>query len=353
MFQPLIQVAIFSFEVLSPGVKSIDAALPDCEKHSNAEIEVYDSGRFVAMSGKHIEGTPTGITDAQEFTDELAGEYATVPEGTPDELTREPEKSREELADVNTTEDIQDVFDAIQHTGPRDIRLRSPVTHERGNSKSRDPTWRESESGTGLAEVDSGWIERKGMHGLGALQVVALEERMISRPDEYPSEETFWEAVDALREEGRTFPNTLDPRTAMSPSQHFHSHNSTPSIPTLAGGPPRSEGSHGQRRTNFEARSVGRSGTRCATRGMSCLTHQLEAANRSPLPPLCGPSWTSLRTRLLSSSPRLARPAIRRLQFHQACVDHGIVLDIHRVHREPDQTDEPATTEVDDSERDD
>lgn len=202
---------------LPDGVKAIDADLPASEAFPHAGIEVYDSGRFVAMTGEHFAETPRETADAQGVIDTLADEFATVPEGTPEAMLSEPEKSREQLASVETTDEIQDIFDAIQHTGPRDVRLRSPVTHERGDgSRDRDPTWRESKSGTGLAEVDGGWIERKGLHGLDALQVVALEERIITGPEEYPEGERFWRAVDALRERGAHIPEYEGPERGES-----------------------------------------------------------------------------------------------------------------------------------------
>jgi len=201
-------VHIFARGELPDGVKAIDADLPDVPGFRDAEIEVYDSARFSAMTGDHIDGTPRNTTDCQPLIDDLADEYATVAEGMPDEMVCEPEKPRHEIADLETTTDIQDVFDAIQHTTPRDIRLRSTVTHERGDGTlDMDPSWASSKSGTRLAQVDEMWVYRKGMHGLDALQVVALEERIITRPDEYPTGEEFWNAVDALRERGAHIPN--------------------------------------------------------------------------------------------------------------------------------------------------
>ena len=200
-------VHIFCRASLPDGVKAITAELPDVEGFSDAEIEVYDSARFSAMTGNHLTGTPSEVTACQEFVDELADEFATVAEETPEELLREPEKTKSELSDVETTSDIQDMFDAIQHTGPRDIRLRSAVTHERGNgSRSLDPSWANSASGTRLAQVGDGWVYRKGMYGLDALQVVALEERITTDESAYPTGEDFWEAVDALRDRGAHVP---------------------------------------------------------------------------------------------------------------------------------------------------
>jgi hypothetical protein len=207
-------VHILARGALPEGVPAIDGPLPsDPEGQlTEAEIEVYDSGRYVAMTGDHLAATPTEVRDAQAFVDHLADEFATVAEGTPDEAIREPEKTREEVRNVETTSRMQDVYDAIEHTNPRDIRLRSPVTNERASGvTSRDPAWRDSKSGTGLAELDGGWIERKGNHGLDALQVVALEDGIISRPDEYPSGEDFRKAVDALRDRGAHIPEHENP----------------------------------------------------------------------------------------------------------------------------------------------
>ncbi len=197
------------------GVKTITDTLPADTAFPDAEIEVYDSARYVAMSGDHIQDTPQAVTDCQALLEDLVDEYATVVEGTPDELVGEPTASKEEVAAIDTTDDIQAVFDAIQHTRPSDIRLQSPVTEERSDgSKSLDPSWTTSESGTRLAQVDDRWIYRDGMIGLDALQVVALEEGLITDERTYPSGETFWEAVDALRDRGAHIPEYESARDA-------------------------------------------------------------------------------------------------------------------------------------------
>lgn len=198
---------IIAIGSLPDGVKSIDAELPHDGEFPDASIEVYDGKRFVAMTGRHIVGTPEEPREAQALIEELADEYATVPEAKPDAMVIEPAKTRDEIADVETTEDRQDVYDAIEHTRPHDIRLRSTVTEERSDgSKSLDPHWENSDSGARLAQIDDGWVYRKGMRGLDALQVVALEDRIIHSVDDYPSGEDFGKAVDALRERGAHIP---------------------------------------------------------------------------------------------------------------------------------------------------
>ncbi len=91
---------------LPEDVKSIDAALPTHEDFPDAGIEVYDAGRYMAMTGAHIARTPVETRRAQEFLDDLVAAYATGPEGTPEELTCEPVRSREAIVDVETTGDI-------------------------------------------------------------------------------------------------------------------------------------------------------------------------------------------------------------------------------------------------------
>lgn len=50
------------------------------------------------------------------------------------------------------------------------------------------------------------WIYREGMIALGALQLVALEEGLITDERTYPEGETFWEALTALRDRGADIP---------------------------------------------------------------------------------------------------------------------------------------------------
>ncbi|SEP23224.1 hypothetical protein SAMN04487948_12438 [Halogranum amylolyticum] len=206
---------------LPEGVKSltIDLSSPDWP---DAELEIYPGRRYTTVTGDHIPGTATATRDIHGIVEEiiatrpgvLDAARASTPEGRPEELTSEPEMSKDDLADIETTAEMQDVFDAIQHTGPSDITLRSTVTHERcDDSKDLDPSWAQSTSGTRLAQVGDGWVYRKGMHGLDALQVVALEERILTSVTEYPSGEDFWDAVDALRDRGAHIPE-FEPESA-------------------------------------------------------------------------------------------------------------------------------------------
>jgi len=155
--------------------------------NSDQSLEVYDRNRFVAMTGDHLEPTPTTATAVEGLLSDLENEFTTVHSSTPDRATPEPRRSREQLESIETTNDIRDVFDAIRQTTPSDISMRSTQTKAHGDGTySYDPSWVHSESGTRLGVTDDGWIYRKGMIALDALQIVALEEGLLSDERSYP-----------------------------------------------------------------------------------------------------------------------------------------------------------------------
>jgi len=195
---------IFVRGSLPEGTKSLTGPL---DHAGDQTVEVYDRNRFVAMTGDHLDWTPTQLQSSADLLSRLEEEFATVSSSTPDRATVEPQRSRDELRDIETTSDIQDVFDAINQTLPSDIRMLSTKTKEHGDGTySYDPSWVHSESGTRLGVLDDIWIYRKGMIALNALQVVALEEGIITDERAYPEGEAFWDAVEALRDRGAHIP---------------------------------------------------------------------------------------------------------------------------------------------------
>jgi putative DNA primase/helicase len=197
----------------------------DDREHEGVEFLTH---KFVAFTGDQLRGSGSTVCDADptEFLrksyEAIRGEPPKVEQhagGSDHTVTHTPS----EVADIETTDDMDVIIDAVEHTTPRDIRIRSPVTQEYSGGKdinyARDPSWTQSKSGTRIAEFDDGFVNRDGMLGLDCLQLVALEERIISRPDEYPEGERFLEAVDALRDRGADIPEyeesqTTEPRTA-------------------------------------------------------------------------------------------------------------------------------------------
>jgi len=204
---------------LPERVKTISDDLPEHDAFPEASIEVYESARFITMTGTHIAGTPAETHSRLSFLDGLVEDYATVSAATPDEVAFEPKTSREDLEDVDTTSDMQDVFDAIQQVRPGTISLRSTVTEDRADgTKSLNPSWANSSSGTRLAQLEEGWVYRDGLIGLDALQVVALEEGIITDERDYPSGQDFWDAVDELRSRGAHIPEYEEDKSEAGPS---------------------------------------------------------------------------------------------------------------------------------------
>jgi len=201
-------IHIFLEGKLPDNVSTIQQELEENAAFPKAEIEVYDKDRLVAMTGDHVEDTPETVESNSNLVDEIVEEFHTEEEESVHDVEKpqKPAISRDEIRDVETTTHYKDVFDAVKLTDPSDIRLDSPVTEERSDAISRDPTWADSTSGTRLAELEDGWVYRAGMVGLDALQVVALEEGIIHDVSDYPSGEDFWDAVDELRRRGAHIP---------------------------------------------------------------------------------------------------------------------------------------------------
>lgn len=196
---------IFVQGELTDGIKSLTGPLDD--NGDAGSLEVYDCSRFVAITGDHIDGTPEGVAEATPLLRDLETRYGSISSTTPDSAVTPPKRSRAELRDIGTTSEIQDVFDAISQTRPSDITLQSTQAREHSDGTfSYDPSWANSKSGTRLGVLDDVFIYRKGMIALNALQVVALEEGIITDERDYPEGEAFWEAVSALRNRGAHIP---------------------------------------------------------------------------------------------------------------------------------------------------
>jgi len=199
----------FGWGSIPDGVKpSFTRELDDWNHADDAggepELEVYGSARFVALTGEHITETPVSAGALGEMGHDLYNRYGSEIKPAQEHEPSTPSGIIDEM-DATASHDV--IFDAIAQTDPRDIRIRSTVTEERADGvKSLDPSWESSESGTRLAMFDDHFLYRKGNHRLDCLQLVALEERIISSPSTYPQGEDFFDAVDALRDRGARIP---------------------------------------------------------------------------------------------------------------------------------------------------
>lgn len=152
------------------------------------------------------------MTDTIDHTQQKYGKdrlvtLATRPETIPDAFVGDPVKSRAESTTVSATNTLQDFADAISHTNPTDIDLRSPVMDESEDGLIvREPSWTGDESDAQLLELDHEWIYTEGLVRLDALQVVALEEGIIDEVTTYPTGTDFHPAIKVLRNRGASIP---------------------------------------------------------------------------------------------------------------------------------------------------
>lgn len=193
---------------LPDGVRTIQGELPEHPDFPGAEIEVYDGKRFCAMTGYWLTETPREVNDVDSLIDELAEEFTTTDDSEPSLRQTDPiDIDNAEFTETETTDNFEELLDAINSVRPKDIRLRSPETGEQSDgSVSRDPSFANSESGTRIGEFGDGWVYRDGMKPLDALQIVALEENIITSPGENPEGKDFWKAVQKLRDRGANIP---------------------------------------------------------------------------------------------------------------------------------------------------
>lgn len=184
-------------------------SMDDWEHTENPELELYANDRFIVTTGQHLEGTSERLLDLTEFLKKTQREEG---KAETDAEAAEPSLSESEIADVDTTDDFEVIISAIDHVDPESISIRSEVTGERPDgTKDVDPSWEVSDSGERIGWDEDGFIYRKGGHHLDVLQLVALEERIISDPREYPSGDDFIEAVDELRSRGADIPEYEPP----------------------------------------------------------------------------------------------------------------------------------------------
>jgi hypothetical protein len=194
---------------------AIDLSSP---RYPDASIELYTGSRYTTVTGDHIPGAGRVIRDISGPVDSLLADHQEAVDAALDRAGASepsPTDSAESgipgsLTSLKETTDIETLYQVIERTTPSDLYLKSPVTEVRNDgTRSRDPCWADSDSGTRLAEFNDGWMWRDGELALDALQVVALEEGIVHDPAEYPSGSDWWKALDALRARGVPVPKLV------------------------------------------------------------------------------------------------------------------------------------------------
>lgn len=121
----------------------------------------------------------------------------------------EPVLARDEAHALNSTDDMDVLFSAINQLHPTDLKLRSERTDARGDGVIEyDQSWRPTETGSSLQWLpDKGvWYDHSAGKGMFADKLVALEEGIVSEPHDELSGQDWWDAVDKLRQRGAPVP---------------------------------------------------------------------------------------------------------------------------------------------------
>lgn len=180
------------------------------EHTDSPEIEFYAGNRFIAMTGRKIVESDSRMPVVHDKVHDIFNTHANdwVDNEQDDD---HPGPNVEYDGESETTNSLQELYDAVAKVKPRDIRIKSKVTNSRGDCKDLNPSWEKSDSGTRVAQFEDGFLYRKGMTGLSCLQMVALEERIITSVGEYPKGDKYEKAVDALRKRGAKIPEYEPP----------------------------------------------------------------------------------------------------------------------------------------------
>lgn len=191
---------------LPEGITSLTVDISN-EHWPEAEVEIYDSGRYIHFTGKHVTGTPTETRDVSDLLERYADEHYEDPHEESDEDDEWPEVDEDALDRATTTSKAV-LSEAMKRVDADDIWLRSEKTRDRASgSADYDPSWANSKSGTRLGKLGPDhFIYRDGNIKLNTLDVVALEEGIINRPGDTIGGKKWLDLAEALRYRGAQIP---------------------------------------------------------------------------------------------------------------------------------------------------
>ncbi|KMT45742.1 hypothetical protein EL22_27865 [Halostagnicola sp. A56] len=106
---------------LPEGTRTIQFELPN----DAGEVEIYDRKRVMVATGKHIPGTPEDIEPVDgDAVQALIDEHTSGSRSSTTREDWEPEFDRDDLENIDSSSNINAIFDAIRQVEPRDIRHR-------------------------------------------------------------------------------------------------------------------------------------------------------------------------------------------------------------------------------------
>jgi hypothetical protein len=187
-------------------------------------VEIYSGKHVNVTTGDHLRDTPDDV--AEWDSDELVAvldEYDTEPAGgTADapaadvaalmEYDDTPEDDTDELG-AGVTDDMEDIFRALDALEPGDVRLRTDCVGSEGTGWTLwDPsTYRSTGSGESLHRAPDGpFYDQKEARSFGTFDLFAAERGFITHPWDDLEGEDWRDAVDEAREAGAPIPEYVD-----------------------------------------------------------------------------------------------------------------------------------------------
>jgi len=182
-------------------------------------VEIYDGKRVCVVTGEHVPGTPDDVRPWDESA--LA---AILNEHVPDADRHRPASHDTDTEDPlddyeptvtgahESTDEIRDVFYAVENLRPADLPLRTTKVGEEGGTdgwEKWDPSsYRTSSGGDSLHRPprENVFYDQKTGHTFGLLALFAAEQGILSKPWHDLSGSAWWDAVDAAREVGAPIP---------------------------------------------------------------------------------------------------------------------------------------------------
>lgn len=198
-----------------PAVTFDLAEEPWGENDEAPGVEFYDGKRVCVVTGEHVPGS---AADVKAWDAEAAEKI--LDENTPEEDRRAavaPDRDRPDLEDYDptatgadeVTAEIRDIFAAIDRLGPRELRINTRQTGSDGTGWEQwDPSFYRSSSGEDSLHTPDQvrWYDQKTHRSFGVLDMYAADQDIIGKPWHDLSGEDFWDAVDALRDDGHDIP---------------------------------------------------------------------------------------------------------------------------------------------------
>lgn len=183
-------------------------------------VEIYANKHVCVATGDRVLGTPLDVVEWDtEALEEVLDDYGELPEETqstdPDDYDLDDYEPKATGTD-ETTDDIRDIFGALDRLDPKRVGERTIVREWTRDKRSFLPVWGSSDDrGTANYIDDRIWHDtgRDGGYG-GPVVMAAIDAGLISHSGAEPRDvrsETFFEAIDHLRDLGFSIPELEDP----------------------------------------------------------------------------------------------------------------------------------------------